>query len=108
MNEKSAIFHLCNVLRERNLLRNSIHSCVEEQVAMFLHVVGHNQRFRVVDQFWRRSVETVSRYFKEVLYVIGELRAEMIRPPSIETPLTIRNSHRLYPYFKVTKNIVCL
>jgi len=101
-------FHLCNVLRERNLLRNSIHSCVEEQFAMFLHVVGHNQRFRVVHQFWRRSVETVSRYFKEVLYAIGELRAEMIRPPSSETPLTIRNSHRLYPYFKVTKNIVCL
>jgi hypothetical protein len=74
---------------------------VEEQVAMFLHVVGHNQRFRVIHQTWRRSVETVSRYFKEVLYAIGELRKEMIRPPSSETPLKIRNSHRWYPYFKV-------
>jgi hypothetical protein len=74
---------------------------VEEQVAMFLHVVGHNQRFRVIHQTWRRSVETVSRYFKEVLYAIGELRQEMIRPPSSETPLKIRNSHRWYPYFKV-------
>jgi hypothetical protein len=91
--EESALFHLCNLLRERNLLRDSIHRCVEEQFAMFLHVVGHNQRFRVVHQFWRRSVETVSRYFKEVLYAIGELRDEMIQPPSSETPLKIRNSH---------------
>jgi hypothetical protein len=94
-------FRLCELLRHRNLLRDSIHSSVEEQVAMFLHVVGHNQRFRVIHQTWRRSVETVSRYFKEVLYAIGELRQEMIRPPSSETPLKIRNSHRWYPYFKI-------
>jgi hypothetical protein len=41
-------FHLCNLLRSRTLLRDSIHSTIEEQVAMFLHVVGHNQRFRVI------------------------------------------------------------
>jgi hypothetical protein len=58
---------------------------VEEQVAMFLHVVGHNQRFSVIHQNFRRSMETVIRYFKEVLYAIGELRGEMIRPPSTET-----------------------
>ena len=47
-------------------------------------------------------METVSRYFKEVLFAIDELRDEMIRPPSSETPLQIRNSHRWFPYFKVT------
>jgi len=67
---------------------------MEEQVAMFLHVVGHNQRFRVIHQTFRRSVETVSRYFREVLYAIGELRGEMIRPPSPETALKIRTSPR--------------
>jgi hypothetical protein len=48
---------------------------------MFLHVVGHNQRFRVVHQNWRRSVETISRYFKEVLFAICDLMDEMIRGP---------------------------
>ncbi|KAG2536580.1 hypothetical protein PVAP13_9NG205000 [Panicum virgatum] len=67
---------------------------------MFLHLVGHNQRFRVIHQNWRRSVETVHRYFKEVLYAIGELRHDLIKPPSNETPLKVRNSHRWYPYFK--------
>lgn len=64
---------LCNQLRDRHLLRDSIHSSVEEQVAMFLHVVGHNQRFRVIHQNFRRSIETVSRYFRQVLYAIGGL-----------------------------------
>ena len=38
---------------------------------MFLHVVGHNQRFRVIHQNFRRSIETVSRYFREVLYAVS-------------------------------------
>ena len=101
---RAPFFHLCNLLRQRNLLRDSIHSSVEEQVAMFLHVVGHNQRFRVIHQSWRRYVEIVHKYFKEVLYAIGELRHDLIRPPSSETPLKIRNSHRWYPYLKVMNN----
>jgi hypothetical protein len=98
---KANFFNLCTLFRQRNLLRDSIHNTIEEQVAMFLHVVGHNQRFRVVHQNFRRSIETVSRYFREVLYAIGELRQEMIRAPSNETSLKIRNSRRWYPYFKV-------
>jgi hypothetical protein len=85
---------MCNLLRSRNLLRDSIHTSIEEQVAMFLHVVGYNQRFRVIHQNWRRSVETVSRYFKEVMYAIRELRNDMIKPPSADTLLKIRNNHR--------------
>jgi predicted chitinase len=94
---RAPFFNLCNLLRDRHLLRDTINSSVEEQVAMFLHVVGHNQRFRVIHQNFRRSMETVSRYFREVLYAIGELRGEMIRPPSNETPLKIRNSPRWHP-----------
>ena len=87
------------------MLRDTIHSSVEEQVAMFLHVVGHNQRFRVIHQNFRRSIETVSRYFREVLYVVGELREELIRAPSGETTLKIRNSPRWFPYLKVINSL---
>jgi len=52
---RAPFFHLCNLLRERNLLRDNLNTCVEEQVAMFLHIVGHNQRFRVIHTTWRRS-----------------------------------------------------
>jgi len=73
---------------------------------MFLHIVSHNQRFRVIHQNWRRSIETVHHHFKEVVYAISELRQEMIRPLSNETPVKISNSHRWYPYFRVKKPII--
>jgi hypothetical protein len=100
---RAPFFNLCNLFRERKMLRDTIHSSVEEQVSTFLHVVGHNQRFRVIHQNFRRSMETVSRYFREVLYALGELRGEFIRSPSSQTPQKIRNSPRWYPYLKVMK-----
>ena len=101
--KRAAFNQLVSTLRSRHLLRDSIHTCIEEQVAMFLHVVGHNQRFRVIHNTWRRSTETVSRFFKEVMYAIGELIGEMFKPASSSTPNKIAESHRWFPYFKVSK-----
>lgn len=98
---RAPFFQLCNLLRERELLRDIIHSSVEEQVAMFLLVVGHNHRFRALQPTFRRSIETISRYFREVLYVVGELRHEMITTPSSHTHLKITSNTRFNPYFKV-------
>jgi hypothetical protein len=47
---RAPFMQLCDLFCTRQLLRDSIHSLVEEQVAMFLHVVGHNQRFRVIHE----------------------------------------------------------
>jgi len=94
-------FSLCNLLRNRGLVPETVGCPVEEQVAMFLHVVGHNQRFRVVHQSFRRSIETVSRVFHQVLYAIGELRADMMKPPSTATHPKILGSHRWFPFLKV-------
>ncbi|WVZ70852.1 hypothetical protein U9M48_019488 [Paspalum notatum var. saurae] len=98
--KRAPFFQLCDLFRARLLLRDSIHSTIEEQVAMFLHVVGHNQRFRVISLIFRRSIETISRYFQEVLYAVGELRNEMIVPPATSVHPRIQNSRRWYPYFK--------
>lgn len=64
--EERSFFELWNLLRTRMLLRGSIHSSVEEQVAIFLHVVGHHQRFRVIHQSFVRPIETVSKYFNQI------------------------------------------
>jgi len=68
---------------------------------MFFHVVGHNQRFRVVYQSFRRSIETVNRIFHQVLFAVGELRADMIKPPTTATHPKIMGSHRWYPFLQV-------
>jgi len=99
---RQPFFQLCDLFRNRGLLRDTIHCDIEEQVAMFLHVVGHNQRFRCIKFSFCRSVETISRYFQEVLYAVGELRAEMIVPPSTSVPSRIQNSRHWNPYFKLT------
>ncbi|WVZ83542.1 hypothetical protein U9M48_030679 [Paspalum notatum var. saurae] len=98
--KRAPFFQLCNLLRARELLSDSINASVEEQVAMFLHVVGHNQRFKVIGLTFRRSVETISRYFHQVLYAVGELRNDIIVPPTTNVHPRILNSHRWYPYFK--------
>jgi hypothetical protein len=99
--KKAPFFRLCTLFRERELLKDSIHTSIEEQVAMFLLVVGHNTRFRALQPIFRRSIEVISRYFKAVLYAVGELRDEMIRPPSTHTHPKIEENSRFNPYFKV-------
>jgi hypothetical protein len=101
-NEEKTFFCLCETFRSRGLLNDNAGVSVEEQVAMFLHVVGHIQRFRVMHQSFRRSIETIHRHFHQVLFAIGELRSEMIKPPSTTTHPKILGSHRWNPYLQVT------
>jgi len=68
---------------------------------MFLPAVGHNQRFSIVHQSFRRSIEIVHRHFHQVLYVVGELRNGMIKPASIAIHPKVLGSHRWNPFFKV-------
>jgi hypothetical protein len=98
---RASFFSLCQHLRERSLLRDTVHICIEEQVAMFLITVGHNLRNRDVAAIFNRSGEPVSRYFGLVLHAIGKLKDELIRPPSLETPTKIAGDSRWDPYFKV-------
>jgi hypothetical protein len=98
---RAPFFALCDLLRHRQLVTDREGVSVEEQVAMFLHVVGHNQRFRVVRHSFRRSIETVHKHFHVVLNAVGQLRTEVIRPPSTATPAKILGSPRWNPYLKV-------
>ena len=74
---------------------------VTKQVLIFLHIIGHNVRFRVIGSQFHRSTEIVHRYFNVVLRGVLKLYRTLIRLPSEDTPLEIRDSRRFYPYFKV-------
>ncbi|WVZ57253.1 LOW QUALITY PROTEIN: hypothetical protein U9M48_007658 [Paspalum notatum var. saurae] len=63
---KAVFWKLSARLRDASLLQDTIHVSVEEQLAMFLHTVGHNLRNCVIG-------ETVSRYFNEVLTALCSL-----------------------------------
>ncbi|KAI5011207.1 hypothetical protein ZWY2020_013344 [Hordeum vulgare] len=98
--ERAPFFHLCDILRDRKLLKPTIHLDVEQQVAMFLHTIGHNLRNRVVATNFCRSFGIISIYFRRVLHAIGQLRNDYIRPPSLEIPTKTEGNHRFDPYFK--------
>ena len=74
---RAPFFELVKSFRE-GLLEDNIHISVKEQVVMFLPVVGHNQRFRVIHNTFTRSIETISCCFKQDLFEFGELKAQLM------------------------------
>ncbi|KAI5439591.1 hypothetical protein KIW84_025108 [Lathyrus oleraceus] len=65
--KKECFINFCNELREKNYLCDSRDVFVEEKVATFLFIIGHNVRHRVASIRFQHSTETISRNFKEVL-----------------------------------------
>ncbi|XP_077217887.1 uncharacterized protein LOC143852390 [Tasmannia lanceolata] len=53
------------IFRNTVLLEDTIHCCVEEQVAIFLQLIAHSQRNRTIRVSIRRSGATVSKYFNK-------------------------------------------
>ncbi|GMJ08497.1 hypothetical protein like AT5G41980 [Hibiscus trionum] len=95
-----AFFNLCDILTRNNLLQSTRAVSVREQVIIFLHIIGHNLRFKVIGSRYYRSTETIHRYFKIMLRAISKLYKLVIRLPDESTPPKIRNNPRFYPYFK--------
>ncbi|KAK5794000.1 hypothetical protein PVK06_035189 [Gossypium arboreum] len=95
-----AFFNLCDILSRNNLLQSTKSVYIREQVLIFLHIIGHNVRFRVIGSRYYRSTETVHHYFRIILRAILKLYKLVIRSPDESTPSEIRNNRRFYPYFK--------
>ena len=96
------VFHkLCDNLRNRGMLRDTAGVMIEEQLAIFLNIVGHNERNRVIQERFQHSGETISRHFNNVLKAIKSLSREFLQPAPTSTPPEILASNRFYPYFKV-------
>ena len=79
-------FHdLCTMLRERAGLHDSVYVSVEEKVAMFLLVVGHGIKMRILRGTYKRSLWTISTHFDDVLTAILSLTGEFIKLPDPST-----------------------
>ncbi|PWA51283.1 hypothetical protein CTI12_AA465020 [Artemisia annua] len=72
---------LCEILETRGGLRSSKNIQVDEQVAMFLHTLAHNEKNRIIVNRFQRSGETISRYFKLVLNAVCRLHKEFYKVP---------------------------
>ncbi|XP_042507398.1 uncharacterized protein LOC122083597 [Macadamia integrifolia] len=98
--DKHVFYKFCDILRQKELLRDSAGVRIDEQLAIFLNIIGHNERNRVIQERFQHSGETISRHFNNVLKAIKSLSREFLQPPQATTPPEILNHTRFYPYFK--------
>ena len=81
---RDAYILLCNHFKERNWLQNSRNISVEEKMAIFLTIIGHNERFRMVKRRFQHSTQTIHACFHEVLRGMMQFAREVIVPTSFE------------------------
>ncbi|KAL4028740.1 hypothetical protein IC575_011951 [Cucumis melo] len=79
--DKRTFAILCHLLKNVAGLSSTKIVDVEEMVAMFLHVLVHDVKNRVIQREFVRSGETVSRHFNIILLAVLRLYEELIKRP---------------------------
>ncbi|GAV83467.1 LOW QUALITY PROTEIN: DDE_4 domain-containing protein, partial [Cephalotus follicularis] len=75
---KEAYVRLCTHFRHKLWLHDSRHVSVEEKMAMFLTIMGHNERYVVIKRRFQHYSKTIHTYFQEVLAAMMTFAREMI------------------------------
>ncbi|KAL5549125.1 hypothetical protein UlMin_004356 [Ulmus minor] len=94
---RHAFTKLCTMLQTIGGLRGSKYVCIDEQVAMFLHILAHHVKNRVIKFQFLRSGQTVSRYFHNVLHSIICLHRELLKRPE---PIHANSIDERWKWFK--------
>lgn len=95
---RKAFTNLCTMLETRGGLKASTYLQVDEQVAMFLHILAHHVKNRIIKLRFMRSGETVSKYFHNVLHSIIRLHRELLKSPE---PIPENSTDERWKWFKV-------
>ncbi|XP_057803463.1 uncharacterized protein LOC131018776 [Salvia miltiorrhiza] len=91
---------LCQIIREKTHVQDTRYTTVEEMVATFLIIVGHNDRYCNVRQRFGRSHFATSQNFNKILRALNTIAPDMMVKPTTAIPAKIRESTRFYPFFK--------
>ncbi|KAL5544267.1 hypothetical protein UlMin_008051 [Ulmus minor] len=98
---RECFVRFCTIMEGTCRLLPSRSVFVEEQIMIFLFVVGHGASNRNSQETWQHSGSTISKYFGLVLEAIFNMSGEDIRPPNMNNVHPkIRNDNRFYPYFQ--------
>ena len=92
-------FHsLCHLLKIVGQLEPSKNMGVEEMVAIFLHILSHDIKNRVIKRQFMRNGETISRRFNYVLYAVLRCHKELFKQPQ---PIQENCTDGRWKWFKV-------
>ncbi|XLS44771.1 hypothetical protein HN51_001636, partial [Arachis hypogaea] len=91
-------FHaLCNMLKVIGKLEPSRNMGVEEMVAIFLHIIAHDVKIRVIKRQFVSSEETISRWFNDVLLANLRCHNLLLKKPQ---PLSQDRMDERWKWFK--------
>ncbi|KAM3340025.1 hypothetical protein P3S68_029895 [Capsicum galapagoense] len=96
---KQAFYELCNALRRNSFLCSTKNMFVQEQVLIFLEIVGFNERFIKIGSHFYRSIESIHLCFHTVLQAVLKLYPILIKSPNGTVQSEIMKNHRYYPWF---------
>jgi len=91
---------LAQWVKEKGLLQETRNISIEEQLAIFLKIVGEGASNRTAQDRFQHSGDTISRHFHHVLDALIHLYTEFVQPPNLSTQMEIRNNKKLSPFFK--------
>ena len=95
---------LCTILRDGGYIDDNPHRhvSVEEAVCMFLVVISHDQRQRVIAERFQHSLETINRNVRRVIRAIVALGCTVIkRRNNDHIHERISTNSKYFPWFKV-------
>ncbi|KAL8475923.1 hypothetical protein ACS0TY_028544 [Phlomoides rotata] len=91
----------CYLLRHSGGLVDGRYVSVGEQVAIFLSVLSHHSKVRVVKFCFKRSSHTVHQHFHNILQVVLNLHGSLLASP---TPVDDECTHPRWKHFKAWTN----
>ncbi|XP_076912198.1 uncharacterized protein LOC143570400 [Bidens hawaiensis] len=93
---RESFFRLCAHFRTNYSLKDIKHVSVEENMAMFFMIIGHNQHYVVIKRRFQHSKQTIHKLFHEVLDKMMLFAKDMIVPTSFNpNPNILGHNKRL-------------
>lgn len=90
-------------LTNKRLLRKRQDFNVDEQLALFLYAIGHDDGIRLVQDRFRIAREVFDACFLRVMRAVHGLKMDCIkcRDRLVDDKFVLKYDRRFYPYFKV-------
>lgn len=101
--DRNTFGRLCRLFRQLGTLRDKRYMSIEEQVAMFLGILAHHEKNRVVKFKFLRSGHTVSKYIHKVLNAVLNMHSLFLVNPD---PIPEDCIDPRWKWFKVMPTIV--
>ena len=101
--DKETFLNLCDHLKRHENLQDTRLVIIEVAIVMFLLIVGHNVRIRVVVDRFQNSTEIITRHFKEVRCALSQLSKIPIRPSNMANDVSsyVASNPKYFTWFKV-------